>query len=509
MTSIVPLNIVDRVRRLDASRRFLALAGLAVAAVLVWVLANWAMKPTMIPLFPDQRLSLAEAGSITEQLDAQGIPYTIEGTEVRVPATQVQRARMNFAREDLGIGSCGSPTAFAFGSSAVEQQMSRLQSIRSQLECTIRQMNGIEKAAVALTLREQTAFRRMGLPAKASVTVWPSAGRRLTPDVVSGITYLVSSAVEGLESTQVAVVDGVTGRPLTVPNDEGSSVAKSSRELEVRREVERHLKAKAEEMLVTVLPPAEFEVQISAELDWTTIQRTSEQFDPEGQAIMREEASEVPPGAAGPGSPAYTSEQRESRYSRTVENLTNSPGSIERLSVAVFVNERAAVFGGDVSSPPNPALLTQQIARIEEIVRSAVGYDAQRGDQVVVRASPFWAVGDTTFVAAPQGSAAPNPIGILDLLLRPIVGLAGIIAVLIVAMKVLKPLTTGFSRRGALAQGVPSGALDSGMYPLDEVVGSPKLDASARLKDLVSRETSGNPETTARVVRAWLSEQAS
>ena len=507
MTSIVPTNIVDSVKSMDGTRRFYSLAGFLAAAGVVWMIVRWATTPTYVTLFPGTQLTLADAAEINDWLETEGIRREIDGTVVRVPVADVQSVRMQLAREQLGLGACGSSTEFSVGAGSVEQQIKRAQTIRSQLECTIQEMHGIEKAHVALTLREQTAFRRLGLPAKAAVTVWSRRGARLDSDMVASITYLVSSAVEGLAVEQVAVVDGTTGRPLSIPGDVSSPVARSVRELEARREVEEHLTAKAAQMLAPVLPPSEYRVQVAAELDWTAIQRTSEQFDPEAQAIMRQETSEVPAEATGPGSPPYNSEQLESRYSRTVENITTSPGSISRLSVAVFVNERAAIFGGDAGTPPDAAALAQQLARIEAVVRTAVAFDSSRGDQVVVNASPFWGAADTTAIAT-QTPSRPTIdfFAVGERLIRPIIGLLGIVVVLLIGLKAVKS-TSGIAPQ--LQPGTQAAPLAPGdIAGLDEFQPSAQVAASTRLKNMVAKETDESPETTARVLRAWLGEPA-
>jgi flagellar M-ring protein FliF len=263
-------------------------------------------------------------------------------------------------------------------------------------------------------------------------------------------------------------------------------------------------------MLVPILPPSEFQVQVSAELDWTALQRTSEQFDPNAQAILREESSEVPPGAVGPGSPAYNSAESESRYSRTVESITNSPGSIARLSVAVFVNERAPLFGGGPDTPPNPALLAQQTSRIEAIVRSAVALDPVRGDQIVVNASPFWS-GEQVDVVSTEAAPRLDILNLVERFIRPAIGLLGIAVVLLVGLKAVK-VQAGRPRAlgsGGRSRSQPALGPASGAQEFDEPnVRSPLVDASLRLQKQVAREAEGNPDTTARVIQAWLSEPA-
>jgi flagellar M-ring protein FliF len=158
-------------------------------------------------------------------------------------------------------------------------------------------------------------------------------------------------------------------------------------------------------------------------------------FDPEAQAIIREGTSEVPPGATGAGSPAFNTEERESRYSRTLENTNVAPGSVQRLSVAVLVNERAALFTGPGT---NPAAVARQVARIDSIVRNAVGIDSARGDRLIVTAIPFLEINDSSLVGAGNDGPSLNLLGIAERLYRPTVGLIGILATLFVAFRLLK-----------------------------------------------------------------------
>jgi flagellar M-ring protein FliF len=386
------------------------------------------------------------------------------------------------------------------GAGSLEQELMRRRSIEQHLACTIGQMEGVERAQVHLTLPEQNAFRRLSRPAKASVMLWPRRGARLNGDLVHGITLLVSSAVETLEPEQVAVVNA-RGGTLVSPSQENSVTSQSTRELAVRQEVEGHLARKAEAMLAPLLTPGEFQVQVSADLDFTVIERTSELWDPETQAIVREEAAEVPPGATGVGSPSYNSEERESRFSRTLENLSNAPGSIQRLSVAVVVNERAEMFTGGNAA-------RTQLGTIEAIVRNAVGLDSARGDQLIVTAIPFLALDDSLMV----GSGASESDGIDPLVLaerfaRPVVGLIGIIVTMIVVLRLLKTLKgTGGGR--SLSSG-PTTSPSRGQPAMAAKPEPPKLDTSSHLAQQVLHETQQSPEMAARVVRAWLSESPS
>lgn len=505
MASLVPTDLWETIRRMDPTRRFLSLAGIAAVAVVAWAIVRWAATPTYVPLF-ERPLGLGEAQQYQTALDQGGVPYRLDdnGANILVPTSQLPRLRVEFAQRDLGLASCDGTTAFGVGSGSIEQEMVRTRTIRDHLNCTISRMEGISRAQVNLTLQEQSPFRRMRAPAKASVVVWPSRGSRIEPETVEAIAYLVSSAVDGLEHDQVAVINGNGGFALQAPSDGRKSGVRSSNELTVQHGIEASLVEKVERLLGPLMTPGEFQVQVAAELDWTEVVRRSEQFDPEAQAIVREEEASVPAGASGPGSPPYTSEQRESRYSRTVEDLTSAPGSVQRLSVAVLVNEQAEIFGGGPSgtNPPDPRLRAQQLARIDSVVRAGVGYDSTRGDQVIVTAIPFQMIEDSVLVATTGGGGIEAPMMVIEQLVRPVLGLIAIAVVAFLALKLMQiqrtappafPTSTGapaMSRPGVGQTAMPS-------RPEGALASSSTASAPAGGPD-------HDPNAAAQVVRAWL-----
>jgi len=500
MSNLVPADLLTPIRRLDASRRFMLLGGLAGAVVVVYFVARWAVTPSYVNLF-QQPLGLGEAQQYGAQLAQDNVPYRIVdgGANIAVPASQMARLRVAFASRAIGMQGCDGTPAFAIGSGAIEQQLVRTRTIRDQLACAISGMQGISRAQVSLTLQEQSPFRRLRTPAKASVVVWPNPGNRISPETVEAITYMVSSAVDGLDASRVAVINGQGGFALQAPTEDGIASARSSRELAIQRGIEQHLANKVGRLLDPLLTPGEFQVQVSAELDWTEIVRRSERFDPEGQAIVREQTNEIPPGASGVGSPPYNSEERESRFSRTVEDLTRSPGDIERLSVAVVVNDRAELFGGtpDGTTPPDPAVQARQLARIESVVRVGVGYDSTRGDEVVVSAVPFVTVGDS--VVAASGGSIEGPLLLVSQILRPVVGLIGVLVVAFLSLRFLRQVaTTAPSERQAGTSSLPPETPAAGL--------AAAAGMAPRIEPAPPATPQDNPDTAAQVVKAWLQE---
>ena len=515
MTALAPLPLADSLRRLGGGRRVLALASVALVAGAVWLLVRWASQPTFVTLY--RGLALDEAGKVAEHLATAAVPYRLEagGTEVQVGSADVARARVLLAKD--GLPTAGRPGLELFdrpawGMTDFTEQVTYRRALEGELERSIRTLQGIADAQVHLALSQTSALRRLERPAEAAVVLKLRPGVALSADAVRGIAYLVSNSVERLSADRVAVLDDA-GHMLWIPSDDSSGVGLSSRQLELTRTVERQLEEKVENLLVGVVGPGESRVQVSAQLNFTKVDKTVEAYDPEGQVLQSEQHAEALPSAAlDAGEVPQSSQTNIYQNSRRVESTAGATGDIQRLTVAVALNdhiEAPPVPGGAANAAARTVPLpAQTLASIESLVRDAVGLDTTRGDRLTVTAIPF----TVSLVAA--GLAAPGAPGrgeggggdklaLAERLLRPVLGLLGILVTFLLARRALRgtgrPVTAAVLSRGSdAAIAVPSaGTL---------AAPAPETDPSVLLKRRVAAESGERPDTAARVVRAWLAE---
>jgi flagellar M-ring protein FliF len=503
MTSAIPPAMLDGVRRMNGTRRFLTLAGLVIALAAIWAITRFAQTPDRVPLY--QGLELRDAAAMADALQKAGISYELAagGTAILVSGMDVARARVAIAREDILVGDQrpGEELLDKQNWIRTDREMATLErrALEGELARSLQRLNGVDHATVHLSLPDASPLRKLERPAKASVVITPRGGRVLSSEEVASITYLVANAVSSLTPDQVAVLDA-EGRLLSAPND-ATGRGLTSRQLEVQRSVEDYLASNAQRMLATVLGPGEAKVQVNARLNFEQVEKSIETYNPDGAVLQNEQRSEVT-GADSLDGGSSTVVNNTYQNSRVLEKVVGSVGGIERLTVAVLINEKAIqkVAGAGASQ-------SQEIARYEQVVRDAIGMDSTRGDRITVLAQPFEAVvlRDSTPEPAAGGEKV---LVVVERFSRPMIGLVGIIAALVLALKLLRPSSEPRSG-SALAGGAGSqltGRRDDEEPELPPVK-VPALNATTtRLKNEVQAESTQRPEMAASVVKAWLAE---
>lgn len=502
MTSAIPPAMLDGVRRMDGSRRFLSLIGLVLALGVIWALVRYADRPMMEPLY--RGLELRDAAAMADALQKAGINYELGtgGSELLVASGDGARARVAIAREGIRAGGDRPGDELLDQSTWVrterERQTMERRALEGELARSLERLHGIDRATVHLSLPEASPLRKLDRPAKASVVLSTQGGRMLSSEAVASITSLVAGAVDKLEPDQVAVLDA-DGRLLSAPND-GTGRGLTSRQMDVERSVEDYLGLKAQQMLGMVLGPGETRVQVSAKLNFEQVDKSIETYNPDGAVLQNEQRSEVTGGDTLNGGNS-TVVNNTYQNSRVMERVVGSVGGIERLTVAVLLNDKAVerVAG---TGPKKAAAL----AGYEQMVRNAIGIDSARGDRLAVTALPFeiQAVVDST---PPAGGGADRMLLLAERFSRPAIGLVVILAALILGLKVLRH--SGGGGIPALAGGGREGALrgdDESDHELPPIKIAALEATTNRLKNEVQQESTQRPEMAASVVKTWLAE---
>ncbi len=500
MTNALPPAMIDGVRRMNGTTRFLTLGGLLVAVGVIWAVARYGSAPSLVRLYGG--LDLREAGQMSDVLQKNGIRYELAGggSEILVDVASVARARVLLAQDGLPVGGgkkgdelYDTPT---WGKTDQEMRVLERRALEGELARTISGFHGVEKAVVHLGLPETSPLRKLERPAKASVVVTLRGGRVLSAEAVSGITYLVANAVPQLSGDQVAVLDSEM-RLLSAPAD-GTARGLTSRQLEMQRSVEDYLEQSAERILATALGPSEARVQVSARLNFEQVDKTVETYNPDGAVLQNEQRSETI-GADSLEGGSATVVNNSYLNSRVVEKVAGSVGGVERLTVAVLVNDKA------IARVAPGASQAAELARYEQVVRDAIGLDSTRGDRITVTAMPFEPIVLGTDSAPAGGAGGGQVLVLVDRFSRPLIGLLGILAALILGLRVLKPAGPGANLAGGQGAG---GLMAAGETEAElPAVRVPALNATtSRLKHEVQAESTQRPEMAASVVKTWLTE---
>lgn len=495
-------QIDQLIERIGGRQRALFVAVGLGAALMIFGLSRWATAPTYVPAFTG--LPLESVGLVTDKLGEAGIPFRLDGggTTVLVPATDMARARVALAREG-GMPASGRPGMEIFdqpswGMTDFTQRINYRRALEGELERTIGQMAGVEKAKVHLALHEGATFRAPDRPAEASVVLRLRSGQTPGHDVVQGIAHLVSSSVDGINSDDVTVLDD-SGRLLSIPNEPGSIAALTHRQLSMQREVESYLENKAQEMVADLVGAGNSRVQVAAALTFDRVERTVQRVDPDGQVMASEQRAEIIPGAEGGAGSSNVSATYEN--SRSVESFSGAPGTVKRLTVAVLVNDRKE---GAAAQPRTAAELTN----IEALVAGAIGLDPTRGDAISVVSMPFSATEGLMDTEEPL-----DVMGALQMNQRLIVTLVGLLFAFVIALKVIRTLRPEpVVQQQVAALAAPESETIAELpraeapvvFEIPEEPAIPALNPSVR--DKVAADVNDRTDQALQLVRTWLKE---
>ena len=518
----------------------------AVTAALIGFFAFVIMRvttPQLTTLFTD--LSTEDSSAIIKDLERQAIPFELrnDGAVIMVPKDKVTRLRMKLAEGGLpkggGVGYEIFDKSDALGTTSFVQNINHLRALEGELARTVRAIDRIQAARVHLVLPERPLFSRETPEPSASIVVRVRGG--LEPQQIRAIRHVVASAVNGLKPQRVSIVDEA-GQLLA---DGAATDTESAVGDERRAAFEKRMRKQVEDIVSSVVGAGRARVQLSADFDYNKITQTSDKFDPEGRVLRstqtREESSLTAdssgqvtvnnelPGNQGNGGSAQARDQSKKseetnnyEISRTTKTEVTEAGRVNRISVAVLVdgayskNEKGEMVYQDRSK--------EQLDRIGALVRSAIGFDQKRGDQVEVV--------NLKFAEAPLVVSVGEPTGLLGMLqftkddVMYVIELGVMMLLgLVVLFMVIRPLVKRIlaseeissligdgsvpALTDASAQpGIPGQSLipnaTAQMIDVAQVQGQVHAQSVHRVGELAER----NPNETASILRQWLAEPA-
>lgn len=391
---------------------------IALVATLVIGLAAvgfWASKPSYSLLY--SKISQEDASAIVQQLEDLKIPFKLShgGTTISVPSEHVYSTRLKMAGEGLPKGDSTGYELFdknLIGLTDFMQKVNYIRALQGELGRTISEINEVENVRVHVVIPEEALFEKNQKEPTASIIVTLKPGQFLDKEQIGGIRYLVASSVVGLKPTNITIIDN-NGNVLSHAKEENSMDQINKEQLEAQKNVDRYLEAKVQSMLDAVLGQGKAVVKVTAELNFKKVQQTIESFDPDSAVVRREniqnqKRSETPaqlggtPGvkpnvtidtnAAGVGGKnmkdSKESIQNEYEIDRTIQQVVNQIGNINRLSVAVFIDQKLNPETGEPL-----ARTAQEMTSITNMVKAAVGYqnDPLKGrvDDIAIQETSF------------------------------------------------------------------------------------------------------------------------
>src|SRR5579863_4667756 len=328
-------------KQLGLNQRISIVMATAIVVFGLTGIAYWSSRADYSLLYG--KLDEGEASKVIAALDESKIPYKVRGAgAIYVPADKVYQVRMQMAGKGIPQGEGVGFEIFDkanFGISDFVQRANYTRAVQGELARTISQLDQVESARVMIVMPENRLLSDSNRKPTASVFVRVKGSAQLPPSSVNSIRFLVANSVEGLQANNVSVVDN-QGNVLSENQDNDSVAGLSSDQLSARRNVEQYLSRKAQGMLETVLGPGQAVVRVSADLNWDTITRTEEKFDPDGQVARTTTVNDedtdsmaAPAGGvagAANASPDATNSATPMNSSRSRKKVTNSSYEINK-----------------------------------------------------------------------------------------------------------------------------------------------------------------------------------
>ncbi|NJD68870.1 MAG: flagellar M-ring protein FliF [Candidatus Methylomirabilota bacterium] len=512
-----------------AGRATIILVGGGAIAALLWITLS-THRPDMTTLF--SQLNPADAGAIVDELKGSKVAYRVVdgGTRILVPSNVVHETRLHLATRGLPQGGGVGFEIFdrtTLGTTDFVQRLNYQRALQGELARTIGQLKEVTTARVHLALPQPSVFTEQEKPATASVVLNLRPGARLTPEQVRGIVHLVSSSVEGLNADRVTVID-TSGKLIARPA-EGGLNSGSTGQFEAQEAVEVELERRVRTMLEEILGPNKATVRVSAQMDFTSVERTEERFDPRGVIKSEQRTTETqqsstttPTAAAGVASnvpdqaaqsPSGQSTAKSTKEAETVqydvskvfERKVFSPGELKRVSVAVMVDGtyKTVPDGKGGERKEYVPRKTEELEKIKVAVKNAVGFQSARGDEVEVVEFPF----DTSAMEKERVLMdEAERKAFWDSLIKPVVIAVGVLLALIFGLRPLirslrERRTPAFDIPGPLSMPQPGPtSIDTGPAP------APALDVASDdpLREGLMELARNNPIVVAQLVRAWM-----
>ncbi len=535
-----PGQLMQNIGNLTQRQKLSAAAAVAAAIALligVWI---WSQEPDYAVLFSN--LEERDGGAIVTALQQQNVPYRFSpgGAAILVPESMVHDVRLKLAAEGLprgGLVGFELMEGQKLGVSQFHEQVNFQRALEGELSRTIQSLASIGRARVHLAIPKQTAFLRNQQLPTASVLVNLLPGRRLNDAQVAGIVHLVASSVPQLATDQVSVVDQ-NGRLLTRSPERDSGL--DPNQLKYVEELERSYIERIQTILTPIVGAGNFRAQVTADVDFNRSEQTAETFKPNpspDQAIRSQQTAETRSGSLGaqgvpgaltnqppvpatapltapPADGAGTADERTGTSTRnavvnyeldkTIEHLRRAVGQVRRLSIAVVLNHRTTTAkNGRSETQP---LAEDEVRKISDLIREAVGYSEARGDTLNVANSVFATPAEEAVPELPLWKD-PEVIAIGKEALRYLLPL---IALVLVFFGVIRPLMRQVMPSAAeKAEGgeEAAGEEDEEGEEGAEVTLSPEAAAAQSYEEKLARArqlAKDNPKIVANLVKEWM-----
>lgn len=513
----------DTFAAFTAGQKAVALVGTAALLLAAFLVFRWVSAPSYAPLYSN--LAGEDASAVVEELEAQGVPYEIAGGggTIMVPRADVYSTRIALSGKGLP-GSSESGYSLldeqSLSTSESQERTNFKRAMEGELSTTIESIDGVETAVVHLAIPEKQVFSDEQDPATASVLVDTAPGTTLEDEQVQAVVHLVASSIDGLDPKKVTVADA-TGKVLTSDATDGGSGAATARTKQVEA-FQDSMKTEIQAVLDRVLGPGNATTTVTADLDFDKSVTESRRYEaaedvpPASESTTDETYTgpggtgtdgaggvvgpdgQMDPGVAGSGDSSYRnrSTTRDNRANETIERRETAPGEVDSIHIGVVLDATSAE--------------TVQPAAVKDLIASAVGIDAERGDTIDVQALPFDRSGEEAAAAEIAAAQAAEAAERKNALLRNLGIGGGIMLMVLLAWwqarrrsKAREEATSYVVEQLRLEAATRAPAIES---PALAALESAESDEEESLRDELVALVEKQPEDVAALLRGWLVE---
>jgi len=565
------LSFLENIAQMPVLRQVGLLVGLAASVAIGFAVVLWSQQPDYRPLFGS--LAGMDTKQVMDTLAAADIPYNVEPNSgvLLVKSEDLSRARLKLAAAGVapGDGNVGFEILDkeqGLGTSQFMEATRYRRGLEGELARTVSSLNNVKAARVHLAIPKSSVFVRDERRPSASVLVELYPGRALEAGQVMAIVNLVATSVPELDKSQVTVVDQKGN--LLSDQINNSELTMAGKQFDYSRRMEGMLTQRVHNILQPVLGNDRYKAEVSADVDFSAVESTSEQFNPDQPALRSEQSvseqrsssmppqgvpgalSNQPPGPASapqttggaqgataavqPGQPLldangqqvmdpatgqpmlapYPADKRNQstknfELDRSISHTRQQQGRLSRLSVAVVVDDQVKIDPATGESTRAP-WGTEDLARFTRLVQDAVGFDASRGDSVSVINVPF---------AADRGEViAEIPFYSQPWFWDVIKQVMGVLFILVLVFGVLRPVLNNITGNGKQNAGADGDMELGGMIGLDGELANDRVSLGGPQSILLPSPSEGydaqlnaikslvaeDPGRVAQVVKEWI-----
>lgn len=532
-------NFVQSIKNLSPGR-LASLAAVVLFLISFFVYLATQMNSTEYSvLYTD--LELEDAKQIVTRLESANVKYRLEnnGTEILVPADQVNKMRIDTA--ELALASKGANVGYeifdngdALGSTNFMQNVNLIRALEGELARTIRSVDNVKSARVHLVMPKREMFSKEEQMPSASVVIRTVHGP-LSPQSVIAIQKLIAAAVPKLDVKNVAIVDSA-GNLLTNNYEDENTLTAANNEL-MRQEQELKMAQNVQNLLEKTIGTGKVRAQVNIDMDFDQVVTNEEIYDPDGQVVRSQAtmnddsastdqngtvtvAQNIPNGdMANQSSGTYTKNSKTEEtinyeISKTVRNKIKNTGTIRRLTVAVMVD--GFYTKDDDGKYVYRPRTDEEMKKLADLVKSAVGFDGDRGDVVEVENMKF-----VSFEPEPEPAPVPLIMGFTkDELMRVAEGVGVAIVAILVILLVIRPLINNAFDLSGPQNGdtrllgdnpeednlLLSNFLNNDNDEVEELINMNKIDGRIKVSSLkkINDTVERNPDAAVNIIRSWL-----